>query len=521
MHRFLLIFTVAMLFFHSSEGQRFDWAFDVESTVWTYDAYCYAITYDSNQDCSYIIGQKNTNFFVRKTSSTGTTLWEKDFDSFLGGQDITHDNQGNIYIVGECRRRTDFDPSPNPADTFFLDSPFFNNSGYPNNVFTLKLNSNGEFVWAKMIEHPVESEGNAIELDDNGNVYIVGVLGGTNFVQKMNPQGNITWQHELGNCPNMGQWVRGFHDKNLSIHGNHLYVIGDYVGSADMDPSLNSTILQSTGEGDNFLVKLDLNGSLVWANSFGREYKDYTNAISVDAQGNIYTSGSYTGWDSVHVGGNHFNRFGAWYYLRKHNPQGQELWINTIPQEILGIDASQNGYLYTTGRENIGVNNTDIIIQKWQTNNTLLWNQQILSSYNDEGLGIAVDADENVYTVGFFEGIVDFDLSTGVHYLHATGRNDGFVLKLAPQNIAIPYLQSLEGVHIYPNPTSKMLRIDLEQVLEEGRLELISSSGQICYQSKLKNSKSYDLDLSEYPSGIYMVRISSKEKTTTLKLIKE
>jgi hypothetical protein len=521
MNRFLLFF-VFMLLFHSSEAQRFDWALEIGSTTWNYRSNCTAISYDSNQDCSYITGTQTAVFFVRKISATGATIWQKDFSSRLRNADITHDNQGNIYVLGEFKFEADMDPSTNPMDTFLLKSPFASNTGDPSDIFVLKLDSTGQFIWATMVARLGVCKGDAIEVDDNENVYISGSLRGVNFVQKFDPQGNSMWQHEFGTSNVIATWINTYHPKELTIDGNHIYFTGNYLGSVDFDPSFNSYFLQSNGEEDNFLLKLDLNGNFVWVTSFGNAYREYANAVAVDALGNVYTSGCFLAEDSILINGSYIPiSQGPFYYLRKQNQQGQELWTNTIPQEILAIDASENGYLYVTGKEKVASSNTNIIIQKWETNNTLLWTQEPLSAYNDEGLDIAVDEDENVYTVGYFEGIVDFDLGTATHYLYATGTSDGFVLKLAAQDIAIPYLQSLEGVSLFPNPATGQIRINMEERIEEGRFELISSAGQILYQSQLEHSNYTDLDLSNYSQGVYLLRIYNKEKTSTLKFIKK
>ena len=43
---------------------------------------------------------------------------------------------------------------------------------------------------------------------------------------------------------------------------------------------------------------------------------------------------------------------------------------------------------------------------------------------------IAIDAMQNVYTTGYFKGIVDFDPNAGIHNLSGTGNNNYFLFKL-------------------------------------------------------------------------------------------
>ncbi|MGH1336882.1 MAG: T9SS type A sorting domain-containing protein [Aureispira sp.] len=517
MNPYLLSLIFTTVFFYSSQAQRFDWAQEVVSTTWSYPSTCKSISYDSIQDCIYISGRQNSNEFIRKVSATGTVLWQKNFASRVHSGILTHDSQGNVYMVGAFTGTIDLDPSPHPNDTFWVHNPP-NQLSFNSNCFVLKLTSNGEFVWGTTLNRQQRGQADAIQVDNQGNVYVVGVAGGINFIEKIDAQGHFVWKHELGTCRPISIYNSFYyHTNNIAIDDNYLYIIGDYEGTVDLDPSPNSSFMvQSNGEADNFLLKLDLNGNFIWANSFGNEYREHTGGISVDAQGMIYTTGVYF------VQATNFVDRGPFYYLRKHSAQGRELVFQPIHQNILALDASQNGYLYATGEVGINTGNTDVIIQKWDTDNTLnlRWTQQIISSYKDAGLGIAVTPSEDIYTVGYFEGIVDFDLGAGTYYLRATGQRGGFILKQAPQNIAIPYLQSLKGIELYPNPTQGTVRIDSEEIIEGGTIELLNTKGQSFYRSPL-NDNYFDLDLSPYPSGVYLVRIRTNEKTATLKVVKK
>lgn len=526
MYNFLLSLSCLFFFFHTSHAQRFDWAQEIGSTNSANSrSYCYGITYDSMQDCSYVIGVQNYLAFVRKTSATGSTIWQKDFGNrtIIAFEEITQDKHGNIYILGTFDIPFDIDPSPLPADTFILrtrsTAPV---TQYQRDVFILKLDSIGQFLWATVAFTPKARQANSIVLDDDENIYLTGVAIGSTFVEKIDVQGNFLWTHYLGNSLNTSPFSFRAHPKRMATDGQHLYITGDYYGTVDLDPSPTSTfLLQSNVEEDIFLLKLDLDGNFMWANSFGYEYRDYVNAIDVDARGDIYTAGCYFTQDSIWAGGTDSIAVsrGPFYYLHKSSSFGRDLWFKTIDQEILALDASQGGFVYATGREKISSGNHDIIIQKWSSNNALLWSQRMLSAYADAGEGIAVTPVGDVYAVGYFEGIVDFDLSTSNRYLYATGTTDGFILKLAPQTIAIPYLQTLQGVQLYPNPTQGAVRVTLEEPVAEGSLELMNSQGQVLYQRSI-DSNAIDVDINTYPRGTYMVRIRVNNKVTTLQLVK-
>ncbi|MCH8330327.1 MAG: SBBP repeat-containing protein, partial [Bacteroidetes bacterium] len=58
------------------------------------------------------------------------------------------------------------------------------------------------------------------------------------------------------------------------------------------------------------------------------------------------------------------------------------------------------------------------------------WAKQVGGNLNDSGYAITVDGAGNVYTTGWFTGIVDFDPGVGTETLTGAGSGDIFVQKL-------------------------------------------------------------------------------------------
>ncbi|MGB4775321.1 MAG: T9SS type A sorting domain-containing protein, partial [Daejeonella sp.] len=76
-----------------------------------------------------------------------------------------------------------------------------------------------------------------------------------------------------------------------------------------------------------------------------------------------------------------------------------------------------------------------------------------------------------------------------------------------------------EDMKIYPNPTKGVITIS-GNGSATGKIEVVNASGAKVYQTDLK-SNTTQLDLSAYPSGIYLVTITSNGQTTTKKIILE
>jgi large repetitive protein len=72
----------------------------------------------------------------------------------------------------------------------------------------------------------------------------------------------------------------------------------------------------------------------------------------------------------------------------------------------------------------------DIFVEKLDVNGNFVWAKNMGGTGSDEGYSITVDASGNVYTMGRFEGTVDFDPGSGTFSLTSAGSADIFVQKL-------------------------------------------------------------------------------------------
>ena len=70
-------------------------------------------------------------------------------------------------------------------------------------------------------------------------------------------------------------------------------------------------------------------------------------------------------------------------------------------------------------------------------------------------------------------------------------------------------------LEIYPNPASDILMINHEV---KGRIELISSQGKVMFSKEAPGSIQ-QVDVSEYPSGIYLLRFTDKHRIESKKIL--
>src|SRR5439155_9946324 len=115
-------------------------------------------------------GGGSDNYIV-KLNSGGDLVWAKRVGG-SGGEDIravAADPTGNLYTTGSFAGVVDFDPGPG---IFNLAAPA--GSSAVDDVFVLKLDGGGNFVWARRvggISAGVFDQGYGLALDVAGNVY--------------------------------------------------------------------------------------------------------------------------------------------------------------------------------------------------------------------------------------------------------------------------------------------------------------------------------------------------------------
>ena len=130
----------------------------------------------------------------------------------------------------------------------------------------------------------------------------------------------------------------------------NLYSIGYFSGTA----TFGSTTLETTGDFDIYIAKLDSSGNFLWAVQAGGTDDDQGYGIAVDAAANVYVTGYYRG------------------------------------SAAFGSTTLTGNGMY------------DIFIAKLDTNGSFLWAVCAGGTNDDCGLGIAVDASANAYLTSFF-----------------------------------------------------------------------------------------------------------------------
>lgn len=233
----------------------------------------------------------------------------------------------------------------------------------------------------------------------------------------------------------------------------NVYTTGQFLDTVDFDLGVGIANLISNRSGAMFVQKLDANGALIWAKQMVGNNDVYANSIVTDRSENIYTIGQFYGTIDFDpgVGTTNLTSISSTdIFIQKLDSDGNLIWVNQIEESGTGsdrghsiiIDISGNicatGYFSGTADFDPGVGITnltsngqsDIFIQKLDTDGNLLWVKQIGGTSNDYGESITTDMIGNVYTTGKFYGTVDFDPGIGITSLTSNGGHDAFIQKL-------------------------------------------------------------------------------------------
>lgn len=336
------------------------------------------------------------NAFILKLDAAGNFLWAKQLASSTGDNEayaITHDNNGNIYVTGKFQNTADFDPGAGVMNLTAAGS---------NDIFILKMDGNGNTIWAKNLGGSGADIARAVATDNTGNVYTSGTFSGT----------------------------------------------------ADFDPGPGTVNLMATGSADAFISKLDAQGIFVWARSIGGTGEEQANALTLEGNGNSYITGIFTGTVDFDPGPGVANLTvsNTWgtpdIYLLKLNAAGQYQWAKRIAGSgyanvSSGIAADASGYIYTTGNfggttdfnpgaaaSHTAAGEHDIFITKHDTSGNFVWVVPVGGSASDRSNNIWLDGPGNIYTTGWFQDTVDFSLSGLPYSKVAGGSHDMFVHKI-------------------------------------------------------------------------------------------
>ncbi|HTL83205.1 MAG TPA: SBBP repeat-containing protein [Bacteroidia bacterium] len=313
---------------------------------------------------------REKDFLVMKIDPLGDTVWTRSFDGLNHGHDeamaIGYDPNGFIYAAG-----------------------YEEGSGTGNDVFTVKMDLNGDTIWTRTYNFTtnLDDQANALTIDGAGNVIVTGqsnsgsaaatnddyitikysASGTQNYAVRFNGTGLAT-DRAVG--------IAAFPSGNVVVTGRSRNAFGD----------------------DDFVTKCySPTGTVVWTAVFdGGQGNDRPADLVTDGNNNVYITGQSS------------NGFDYDYATVMYTMNGAEIWRNYY-DNIVGNDYGEaiavnaNGNVAVTGRCDVTGNpDYDIYTIEYDNAGNQLW----VASYNGPGAGdddaadVMIDASNNVLVAG-------------------------------------------------------------------------------------------------------------------------
>jgi Beta-propeller repeat len=250
--------------------------------------------------------------FVSRLDASGATLWTRTSSggSAYGSRPAV-DGSGNVYVSGSYTGTTAFGSTTLTSWSGTQDA------------FVWKLDAGGSSVWAGSMGSNGTDYAKGIALDGSGNLLVTGGWGAgsstasqnnnfnpnsgttiklTNhggfdiYIAKLAPATNgglaLSWAKDIGSYGD--DWGQG-----VAVDGaGNIYTTGLFTGTVNFNPNNGkSQYLSSGGGGGIFVSKLDASGKYVAAAGMSGAANSGGNgrAIALDASGNVFTTGVFSG----------------------------------------------------------------------------------------------------------------------------------------------------------------------------------------------------------------------------------
>lgn len=478
----------------------------------------------------------NDNAFLAKYRSDGTFGWVRAIGAFEGEAHVNAISvdsvTGNLYIAGTI--------APTIHKT---------------------VDSNGHAVWT-YTNLPYDFDGvqltptdNPAQVSSNPDVFVAKVIQGTDPTTGA-PTASFAWAQRMGGtdldaASGLAYYTSGGRE--------YLYVGGGFgasptVGPDGNSPSAMSLGVSSFGGTNGYAWKLDITGAnssalpgTAWFKTQSHLSSDArANGLAIDATGNVYLVGSFTGtvdFDPADAAGSDSAAVLTSFvgrgqipsqdvYFWKLNAAGGFAWVGQlggVQVDSGNAIAVQGNYVYVAGSFDansvLGGHTNDfdpgkgkaslatyssggsLFVGKYDLNRNYIWARSIGGQNGMAATSVAVDSAGNVYTTGTYSGTTDFDPSSGTYNLNSGVAGAVFVSKLTSAGLFASAASSgaLDSTSSYYPTSSSALAVDGSQNVYvggtyEGRMDFDPtdtghSNQQAILTSTRDSSNNYTGDL--------------------------
>ncbi|MCX7735523.1 MAG: T9SS type A sorting domain-containing protein [Candidatus Kapabacteria bacterium] len=449
------------------------------------------------------------------------------------GRDIAVDLEGSSIVTGYFNNSVNFNPNGQAKN--------FASRG-KTDIYLVKYNSDGQFVWGFSIGGLGDDETNRVFADFLGNYYIVGYFSNTVdfdpstktanktskggkdvFLAKYNYDGDFQWVVTFG-----GPLDDEATDVFVDILAN-VYITGFFSGKIDMDSTdgedSEDTFTSTNQNYDIFVASYNELGDYNLGFILGGTGIDKGTGIRATIAGDIIVSGNFENTVDFDVTDKSYNLSSAGssdFFIASYD------FLNELNFAFKfggnGVDFLSYGGMELDGKDNIilagsftGTVNFnpngqaqltwkgmyDGFLAKYSPSGSFLWAFNIGSTGDDQVTRISVGSDNNIAISGFFSGKADFDPSqNGTYELtpKATGNStDGFVAYYSSDGKFIwANGHGTSGTTTFLNNTTGVFISNNNDIQTTGRFYGAADFYTMNETQKLNSAGSSDIFLAKY-----------------------
>jgi hypothetical protein len=485
------------------------------------------------------VDAEDEDIFITKIDASGNPVWAHSFGNGYKDQGdypfgLGVNENGFCAATGKCFKYVKLDN----GDSL---------SAYEEeDMWLITYDPDGNLNWVKVGGGVNTDYGTATYVDAAQNVYCAGNFNGPIdfygdsliavtadphvFIAKYAWDGTLTWVKTFSS----GSPVN-IHDLKLDVNGN-IYVGGNFTNSI----TFGSTTLDSYGDADGFITKLDPSGNVLWATSFGSSTStsdETATAIALDELGNCYATSTFA-FDCNYIGGHLQTSSAKNVMVAGFDPSGIFLWATALRSGpggkfspiTLSLTAEE-AVLVTgifTGVDTIGTSNpiilepynspdsADAFIASIALDGSVNWASHVGGPGNDGGFGLAGNHTAFGYATGNFRYTAQFATIN----LVSNGISDIWIAKFHKTTVGISSVSGSEKIEAFPNPFTNQLVIGLPQGTSQ--LLIFNALGQVVLHHQVAKSEGQlTLEPGDLAPGVYTIQLKGDYGITTGKIEKQ
>ncbi len=142
----------------------------------------------------------------------------------------------------------------------------------------------------------------------------------------------------------------------------------------------------------------------IWGKQFGTAQDEKTRNLVVDSSGNVYVVGKTKGAiGKQNYGGNDG-------FIVKIDDQGNIIWTRQFgtegDDELTHVTVDKSGYIYATGFIADKNNDLDVLTIKLKNDGDVVWQKQFGTDRTETGVSLIVDTHGDIYLIGATQGVM-------------------------------------------------------------------------------------------------------------------